>query len=139
MIEHCLTALRRAGIRETENRKFLLELLHTTHAPLTPSVIVTAFHQAGRPVNKTTIYRDLELLERLPLVRRVMMSDRKQYFELVERGHHHHFICTVCDRVEEVSVGDESLLRRIESLSKRYRFRITHHTLEFYGQCATCL
>ncbi len=139
MIEHCLTALRRAGIRVTKNRTLLLEMLHTAKSPVTPSALVAEFHQVGQRVNKTTIYRDLELLERLPLVRRVMMSDRKQYFELVERGHHHHFICTVCDRVEEVAVSDESLLRRMERLSQQHRFRITHHSLEFYGQCATCL
>ena len=138
MIEHCLEKLRQAKIRETKNRRLLLEVLHAAKTPLTPSVIVAACHRAGRRVNKTTIYRDLELLEQLSLVRRVMLSDRKQYFELTERGHHHHLVCTSCDQMQDIAIEDDRLVAQAEMIGKKYNFLITTHTIEFFGLCKQC-
>lgn len=139
MLEACLQQLKQAHLRLTKNRLMLLEILHAKKTPLSPGKIVLEFHRRGRQANKTTIYRELELFTRLALVRRVMMSDRKQYFELTEHGHHHHLICTQCEQVQDITLHDTPLIKLAEAIGKKRHFRITQHAFEFYGECATCL
>lgn len=138
MHQDCLEQLTRAHLRRTKNREVLLLVLHEAKAPLSPPDLVAALHRAGRRVNKTTIYRDLETLERAGIVNRTMVSDRRQYFELAERGHHHHFICLDCDRIEDVAIEDSGLLTQARSLSEKLKFHIQEHAVEFYGLCQTC-
>lgn len=124
---------------DTPARQALLQILHEAKLPLTPLMLVRLCHRAGRKVNKTTIYRTLKVWERTGFVRRVAVSDRRQYFELTERGHHHHFICTKCDAIQEVYFTEEvPLLMRIEQLSQKLGFSISSHAMEFYGRCARC-
>jgi Fur family ferric uptake transcriptional regulator len=91
----------------------------------------------GQKVNKTTIYRTLKVWERTGFVRRVAVSDRRQYFELTERGHHHHFICTNCKGVSDINLKNE-LDTEERSLERIYNVTIKSHSLEFFGICSTC-
>ncbi len=138
MIDSCSEQLRKSDLRQTETRRVLLELLHRASGPIAPPEIVTLCHQAGRKANKTTIYRDLAAMERAGILRKVIVSDRKQYFELTERGHHHHFVCVECKTVQDVAIEDSGLLAQAKRLSKRLRFTLEEHTVEFYGRCVSC-
>ena len=113
-------------------------VLHEASGPLAPPQIVLACHGFGRAANKTTIYRDLETLEKAGVVQKVMVSDRKQYFELTERGHHHHFVCRQCDLVEDVDIEDGMLLQQARKLGEKLSFSIEQHAVEFYGLCRKC-
>lgn len=138
MLDNCLQKLNDNHLRITPNRQVLLEVLHAAEAPLSPPAIVGKFHAHGRKANKTTVYRELECLASIGLVRRVIVSDRKQYFELTERGHHHHFVCRQCDRVEDVEIEDNLLLRQAKRLGEKLSFSIEQHAVEFYGTCHRC-
>lgn len=125
-------------LRTTETRRVILTILHQAESPLPPLEILERCHRVGRRANKTTIYRDLEVMEKAGIVRKVIVSDRAQYFELTERGHHHHFICTQCERIEDVPIEDAGLLTQARALGKKMKFLIEQHTVEFYGQCRSC-
>lgn len=127
------------GVRLTKNRDVLLEVLHVASGPLSPPMIVKRCHLAGRMVNKTTVYRELDTLMRVGIVQRVMVSDRKQYFELSERGHHHHFVCRLCDAVQDVAIVDDLLVHQARQLGRQLSFVIEEHAVEFYGRCAACM
>ena len=138
MPECCHQKMSRAELRSTETRELLLMLLHEATGPIAPPDIVTLCHEAGRKANKTTIYRDLAALEQAGIVHRVIVSDRKQYFELTERGHHHHLICTECSAVEDVLLDESDFLKQGKSLAKESGFSILRHSLEFFGRCKLC-
>jgi Fur family ferric uptake transcriptional regulator len=138
MIDACSEQLKKSDLRQTETRRVLIELLHQASGPLAPPEIVALCHQAGRQANKTTVYRDLAAMEQAGIIRKVIVSDRKQYFELTERGHHHHLICLDCDRIQDVEIEDSRLLRQARQLSEQLKFRIQEHTVEFYGLCKVC-
>ncbi|MFZ1626210.1 MAG: transcriptional repressor [Candidatus Moraniibacteriota bacterium] len=138
MNECCNKKMSIANLRDTETRRVLLALLHNSAKPLAPPEIVSLCHKAGRSVNKTTIYRDLSAMEQAGIVQRVIVSDRKQYFELTERGHHHHLICTSCDQIQDIELEEESVLKRAKDIGKRLGFAISSHAVEFYGVCRTC-
>lgn len=138
MIDTCNEQMKKNDLRQTETRRVLLDILHQASGPLAPPDIVALCHQAGRKANKTTIYRDLTAMEQAGIIRKVIVSDRKQYFELTERGHHHHFVCVGCDSVQDVAIEDAGLLAQAKRLSKRLQFTVEEHTVEFYGHCVSC-
>ena len=127
-----------ADLRDTQTRQVLLGILHESTKPLAPPEIVDLCHKAGRNVNKTTIYRDLSALEKAKIVHRVIVSDRKQYFELTERGHHHHFICLECNEVEDILLDEIDLSRQEVLLARDKGFSVFRHSLEFFGLCKVC-
>jgi Fur family ferric uptake transcriptional regulator len=50
--------------------------------------------------------------------------------------HHHHLVCTSCQRVEDV---DETILRPVlRGIRDRHDFQVDHERLDFYGLCARC-
>lgn len=128
-----------AALRETETRRVLLGILHDSAGPLAAPEIIARCHKAGRKANKTTIYRDLLALERAGIVYRVILSDRKQYFELTERGHHHHFICLECHTVEDILLDERDLERQEALLAEQKGFSVFRHSLEFFGLCKLCI
>ena len=84
-------------------------------------------------VGLVTIYRTLDLLGQLGLVRRLDLGDGPRY-ELAE-DHHHHMICEGCGDISEFEQCpvDARLLP-----SKDSGFEILSHSLEVYGRCAEC-
>lgn len=139
MIDTCAKKLRENDVRETATRKVLLQILHAADAPLSPPEIVSRCHSAGRRANKTTIYRDLVRLEQAGIVQKVIVSDRKQYFELTERGHHHHFICNECEEIADVIIDEKSIMEKATRIGERIGFTIAAHAMEFYGTCRRCV
>jgi Fur family ferric uptake transcriptional regulator len=139
MLDACTEKLTAQSLRQTDTRRVLLEILHTATGPLAPPDIVTLCHRAGRKANKTTIYRDLAAMEQAGILQKVIVSDRKQYFELTERGHHHHFVCTKCEGIEDVAIDEQNLIAAVERIGRRLGFSVETHTFEFYGRCANCL
>src|SRR5574343_1958358 len=139
MIESCLTKLESHRLRRTATRVALLDILNKASGPLPPPEIVSRCHRTGRKANKTTVYRDLAAMERSGIIRRVMVSDRTQYYELTERGHHHHFICIGCDSIRDVAIEDAGLMAQARRLGTELQFVIEEHALEFYGRCSRCL
>jgi Fur family ferric uptake transcriptional regulator len=82
-------------------------------------------------VGLVTIYRTLDLLSEIGVVRRLDLGGGPRY-ELAE-DHHHHLICESCGAVSEF----ERCPLDFRSL-KGMDFEIGSHTLEIYGRCADC-
>jgi Fur family transcriptional regulator, ferric uptake regulator len=89
----------------------------------------------GRRAKLVSIYRAVNLLCELGLLRVVDASKGTQRFELAEQftGHHHHLICQVCGSVEDL---DGCLLQSdaLDAIRERVRrsrsFRLTGHDLK---------
>jgi Fur family ferric uptake transcriptional regulator len=82
-------------------------------------------------VGLVTIYRTLDLLSEIGVVRRLDLGDGPRY-ELAE-DHHHHLICESCGEVSEFEECPLDL-RRLEDIA----FEVSSHSLEIYGRCAAC-
>ena len=77
-------------------------------------------------------------------VHRLDSGDKRARFELAEsgKGHHHHLVCTKCNRIIDYDdfIEDEvRLLKDTEKkLSKKYSFKIDGHLIQFFGICVKC-
>lgn len=86
--------------------------------------------------NRSTIYRNLEILETLQLLYKVSDNGMTLYkLSCTHDGHHHHLICKNCGKTE---VLDYCPMETLQKLSKEKQFYITDHKLELYGQCSKC-
>ncbi len=96
------TRLRRDGQRYTECRRVLVAVL-VEHGPLTIPEILRR-----RPnIAQSSAYRNLAVLERSGVVRRIITADEWARYELAEplAEHHHHLICAACGAVVDFTVS----------------------------------
>src|ERR1039458_1498490 len=105
--------LRQQSRKITGPRAAILEILRQHPHPLTNKEIFAALPQGG--CDLATIYRAMQLLEQLGMVKRFDFGDGAARFELVgegDDGHHHHLVCTSC---AEVVAIEECFSSAIES------------------------
>jgi len=87
-------------------------------------------------VNISTVYRTLELLNRLGLVTETDMGGGRVRYHPADKGHHHHLVCQECGRVIDL---DETVLHQLkEIIKKEYNFDPEMRHLAFFGRCADC-
>ncbi len=137
---------RGCGYRLTVPREIILDVLSKTSKHLSAEDIYMIVHKTYSNIGLTTIYRTLELLVQIGLVCKFEFGDGRARYELSEgpKGtrHHHHLVCTNCDRVIDYMdfIDDEiELLTRTEKgLSQKFNFKITNHLIQFYGLCNKC-
>lgn len=88
--------------------------------------------------DKSSVYRNVDLLEKLGVLQRVQLGWKSKY-ELSDlfHDHHHHLTCLRC---EKVIVIDEDLVieQELQRLSFLANFKAIDHTLEIRGLCETC-
>ena len=127
-----------AGLRLTGPRRALLAILSESQKPLSAKGLLAALAQAAVVVNKTTVYREIESLEKIGVLRSIQLGERSTYYELATRDHHHHLVCLECAEVEDVDVNEESIVKQERKIVAEHRFQVTHHALEFFGLCVRC-
>ncbi len=131
--------LRVHGMRMTAFRKRLVALLGAHKKPVTAADILSSLPVSGK-VNKTTVYRELEALERAGIIKAVSVRRGAISYERADREHHHHVICNSCGSLRDTD--DQALERALDAVSqlmeRRTGFRSITHALEFFGTCPKC-
>ena len=91
----------------------------------------------------SSIYRNLDVLERSGVVDRITASGDHAHFEFAEPllSHHHHLICIDCGAIEDVRLDDdvEALVdQSLTEAASRAGFTPLRHSLDLHGHCASC-
>jgi len=87
-------------------------------------------------INKTTVYRTLDLLMELGLVTEMHHADGSAQYELTLHGPHGHFLCRECGRVQDIPLGElRAIQQRIESA---FGFGVELMDQALPGICAEC-
>lgn len=136
--DHALATLQAHGYRSSRPRRAIVEALATRHCGTTARELQGALERAGVRVGVASVYRTLELLADLGLVRRLELRDGGALFEpaLPDGSHHHHLICEACGEVE--TFEDAALERAITALARRVRFQVAAHDVTLRGICPDC-
>lgn len=95
-------AMRDAGLRVTQPRLAVLQILSKAAQPISHADLIHALD--GRGFDRVTLYRNLNDLAEAGIVARTDVGDRVWRFELRSRtdshsGSHPHFTCTDCGSV----------------------------------------
>lgn len=133
-----LNRLRAGKERITPVRLALVYALGRDGKPRTPQELLRALAKQGLKANKTTVYRQLETLERYKIINAVYFADRAKRYELAdESGHHHHLVCLRCQRVVDVN-WPADLKKYEQEIWQKNKFKVRRHSLEFFGLCQAC-
>ena len=85
-------------------------------------------------VSRATLYNTIELLLECNLVRKHQFGKSHAQFEKSYfNKNHDHLICTNCDKVIEFC--DPRLQGIMNFIENDMKFKISRHSLNFYGQC----
>jgi Fur family transcriptional regulator, ferric uptake regulator len=127
--------LRRRGYRLTPQRELILaavdELGHAT-----PDEVLAHVQRQASSVNASTVYRTLEVLEDLGMVRHLHLGDRAPTYHSVAGEQHFHLKCRVCERVVSVDVAAVSPLA--DALRAEHGFVTDVGHLTVFGHCVDC-
>ena len=125
--EAAIGKLRGRGFKATPQRVAVLEAI-SAEQHQSMEEIRTRCPKVGM----VTVYRTLDLLSELGLIRRLDLGDGPRY-ELAE-DHHHHLICEGCGSVSEF----EQCPLNPEQIPPVDGFEVRAHSLEVYGRCSAC-
>lgn len=129
------TQLKKSGYKLTPARLAILEVLERSHAHPSHDQILEEAKKIYPNVSRATVYRTMELLVELNVVRSLYLSDPTQRF-VSAFGGHHHLVCNSCGKTIEF---DRCMIEGIsQELSEKYGFQIQSHLLELHGLCADC-
>lgn len=132
--------LRRRKQRMTAQRELILKIfLDSEDEHMSAEEVYRKVLNRRLRISKATVYRTVDLLSDVGLLRRIVFRDGVIRYELVgkdEQHHHHHIICTECGRVDEFPFD---LLDDLEKLVEESTgYKLTDHQLKFYGLCSEC-
>ena len=127
--------LREKGYRLTPQRELVLSAVNRLgHA--TPDEILAAVREQSSAVNVSTVYRTLELLEELELVRHSHLTDRAPTYHSTATPAHVHLVCRGCGTVLEAHPDEFEGWQA--ALRERHGFEADLGHLTVFGQCQEC-
>jgi Fur family transcriptional regulator, ferric uptake regulator len=127
--------LRSRGYRVTPQRQLVLEAVASLdHA--TPEDIAASVQRTAKGVNISTIYRTLELLDNLGLVKHTHLGHGAPIYHLASDAEHVHLVCQECGKVEQVSPETVRPLCAALDENQGFETNVTHLTV--FGRCKDC-
>jgi len=134
--ESLARALQQQGLKLTRSRRAVLQVIAEASDHLTVAEAHRRALTIDPAIGLASVYRTMELLERLGMVRHVNMNHRHRHYAPAADGHGHHLVCNGCGRVVEFS--DCQVEQLAKTLARRTRFVIEGHSIELYGRCPDC-
>ena len=125
------------GHRPTASRLEVVKMLQRVGGHVTADTLYEKMRDGGSSVGRMTVFRTLDLLAEIGIIRPIYQGSGAAHFVLLEGGHHHHLVCTQCDKTiefEDCSLADGLS----QQLANEHGFQISGHLMEIYGVCAEC-
>ena len=123
--------LKEMGLKATGPRLRILNLFETCGEDVYRLLLAEQID-----IGLATVYRVLTQFEQAGILTRHHFESGKAVFEMNHGGHHDHFVCVKCGKVEEFY--DPELEKQQEAIATRHGFEIQEHELYLYGTCKNC-
>lgn len=124
--------MREHGLPVTRRRVNILRFFENADAPLSADSV----RKEIRGTDRATIYRALSRFADAGLLHRVNVGGPERLFEFAGE-HHHHLVCTSCEKIEDLAVAEKNIDREALQSSKNFA-AVKSHSLEFFGLCKAC-
>ncbi len=132
-LDSALAAIRDGGLRATAARRIVLEALFEASEPISAEQLVERLQ--GRS-DAASVYRNLEALERIGLVRHVHLGHGPGLYARIGLGAREYLICDVCGRHTAVEPDDLDEVRDLIRKRFGHEARFTHFPIA--GLCSDC-
>jgi len=131
----CITVLKEKGFKLTPQRRLILEYIHDHQSHLTAEDILKYLDSRAPGVDKSTVYRTLDLLEESGCVVKSEVNGHFIYHH-TEDGHHHHLVCRSCGRT--IDCHEDLFSDVANALSRQYGFQADLKHMMLSGTCRRC-
>ncbi len=131
-----LQKLKENGQRITRQRSVIVEVLLSVDRALEPIEVYDLGRKSYPNLGLVTVYRTLENLENLSLLKKVHQPEGCNRYIKSAHGHQHLVICTSCGKVAYFDGFD--LKQQFENVSDELGFQIDDHWLQLLGTCRQC-
>ena len=139
-------ALHEAGYRLTSQRREVLSVLRDSHDHPTAEDIHCRLRERGERISIGTVYRTVDLLEKIGLVGKINVANRNRY-ELMDGHsdvqHNYHLVCKKCGRIMDISedilaAHEKSLEELVTEVGEVSGFQVSGHQFRIFGFCRDC-
>lgn len=134
-VEGALALLREHGGRVTSSRVLLLRALFDSRGHRTAEQLGAEVQAVAPEVHISTIYRNLDDLERLGVVVHAHLGHGPATYHLAA-GAHGHFVCEECGAM--IEAPDEIFGGLSRTAKSRFDFDINPHHFAVLGRCKDC-
>jgi Fur family transcriptional regulator, ferric uptake regulator len=131
-----LADLRQRGHRLTPQREMVLAVICESEGHISADHILECVRARYPYINKSAVYRTLDLLAQLNLVNVTDFGEGRTLYEIHRHPHHHHLICRKCRHV--VNVDERMLTPLAKSLRAEYGFQADLDHFAIWGTCNKC-
>jgi Fur family ferric uptake transcriptional regulator len=128
--------LHERGLRWTPQRRLLVGVLAQTDGHITGAELVERCRQADPQTTPSTVYRTLDVLEEIGLIRHAHGLDGREEFHVRPAREHGHLHCRVCQRAWELSADEVCGL--VVDMATTRGFRVDLGHLSVVGTCRDC-
>ncbi len=129
-------AVHARGGRMTLQRTLILEALARARHHTTAEEIARYVRARHPEVDPSTVYRNLEALERIGAVTHTHIDGRVTRWHRADVERHGHLVCRECGREEEVELGSLEPFARKLRADHGFRADLAHSAI--LGVCSRC-
>ena len=128
--------LRARGMRWTPQRRALVEVLIASNGHVTGNELVDRCLAIDPETTPSTVYRTLDVLEEIGLVRHSHGHDGREEFHILPTSEHGHMRCEACGATWEIDAGEARQLTRTLANHRGFTVNLSHLTI--VGRCEAC-
>jgi Fe2+ or Zn2+ uptake regulation protein len=134
-VDNVLSLVRARGGRATTSRRILLEVLFEAEGHLSAEDLAAAVQARAPDVHISTIYRNVEDLQRLGVIVHTHLGHGPATYQLASLAHAH-LICEECGATIE---APDDLFRGLARTARtKLGFSIDPRHFAILGRCASC-
>lgn len=128
--------LRRQGYRLTPQREAVLEILAASDGHVSAEEIIARVRKRYPYINKSVVYRTLDLLVQLGWVNPTDLGGGCMTYEWHRDPHHHHLICHHCGKMTRIGAEVFGVVEK--TLRNEYGFTPYLNHFAIFGLCREC-
>jgi Fur family ferric uptake transcriptional regulator len=128
--------LHERGLRWTPQRRLLVEVLAETDGHITGAELVERCRSIDPETTPSTVYRTLDVLEDIGLIRHAHGLDGREEFHVRPVREHGHLHCSICGNSWEISADDVAGLTADFERTRGFAVDLGH--LSVVGVCRDC-
>ena len=125
-----------SNMRLTSQRQIILEELRKVKSHPTGDEVYNMVRKRLPRIGLGTVYRNLELLAKLGIIRKLEVDGKQKRFD-GDISPHYHIRCIKCNQVDNIFINMDRGLEK--SAASFCDYKILDHHVQFSGICSKCL
>lgn len=135
-VDQAISLLREEGLRVSASRRVVLEGLLRADGPVSAEYLASGLDGLNSSCDLPSAYRNLELFERLGLVRHVHIGHGPGLYALVGHGDDAYLVCERCNQLSRLPASEMEAIRSRIGERTGFEAHFTHFPI--LGLCREC-